>query len=96
MPTGVVTVPTIDADGRRRGHLRVAPTGPYVGDGDVDGDGDGDVGGRLRVGDPMPAGWTRVDATTATFTVTLVGGVVCGGDAGGADGGPGGVCRWGG
>ena len=56
-----------------------------------DGDGDGDGGSTITGG--VRSRVDVVDEATATFTVVLVGGVVCRCDAGGADGDPG-VVSW--
>ena len=94
---GVVTVPTITPATTPAGSPTwLDPAGPYVGTVDDDGDGDGDVGGRVGVGDADAGG---VDAGQSDdgdgSRSTLVGASCTCGDAGGADGDAGGVCRWG-
>ncbi len=56
--------------------MPLAPPGPFTtGTADYDGDGDGDVGRRMAWGTMPATGGRMSTATTATFTVTLVGDV---------------------
>ena len=70
--SGVVSEPTIVLPRSRGITYGADPPGPYDGTEDVE----VIVTALARPGygwEPLPAGWTQVDAATATFTVTLVG-----------------------
>ena len=73
----------------------VAPPGPYDGTADYAVTVTATLADRVQLGHDAAGVDAAVDAATATLTVTLIGDVVCRGDAGGADGDAGGVSWWG-
>ncbi len=69
---GVVTAPTITPKPTDGVTYVLSPTGPYVGTENTTVRVTATLANGYAWVDPLPAGWTRTSATTATFTVELV------------------------
>ena len=93
---GVVTVPTVTPTPTAGITYVLTPPGPYDGTQNTTVTVTATVAERVRVGDDRCPPWTRVDAATATFTVTLVAATCRPVTPAAPSVVAGGVCRWGG